>query len=124
MDLIYLKSWLYCSIENSEKGAKEYFEALRQAPAKGVKFPFDVPYEVALVHTHQGSDEWWMVGVLAKRGNAFDDSSETVKALDTWIEACGAGGYDTTEYPSARGGSIRGPFGDSRYHIVDQFSVP
>ena len=124
MDLIYLKSWLYCSIENSEKGAKEYFEALRQAPAKGVKFPFDVPYEVALVHTRSGGDEWWMVGVLAKRGNPFDDSSETVQKLDAWEVECGASGYDTTEYPSARGGSIRSTFGDSRYQIVDEFSVP
>jgi hypothetical protein len=124
MDLIYLKSWLYCSIEDSEKGAREYFQTLRQALAKGVKFPFDVPYEVALVHTRQGSDQWWMVGTLAKRGNGYDDSSETVEKLDAWETECGAGGYDTTEYPSARGGSILGTFAGSMYEIVDSFTAP
>jgi hypothetical protein len=124
MDLVYLKSWLYCSLEDSQAGAREFFNKLRASLDSGVKFPFEVPYEVALVHTRSGGDEWWMVGVLAKRNNPFDDSSETVNKLDAWVEQCGAGGYDTTEYPTARGGSIRGTFADSRYSIVDQFSTP
>lgn len=124
MDLIYLKSWLYCPIEDSQKGAKQYFDALRAGLKKGIAFPFDVPYEIALVHTRSGGDEWWMVGTLAKRGNFNDDSVETVEKLDAWEEQCGASGYDTTEYPSARGGSIKNTFGDSRYQIVEIVASP
>jgi hypothetical protein len=122
MDLVYIASWLYCPVEDSRKLATSAFETLRKKLKEGVQFPFQVPYEIGLVQTKQGSDEWWMLAILAKRGNNYDDSTETVEKIEAFIKECGVEGFDTVEYPSARGSNLHQCLTGPMYKFIDLIS--
>lgn len=118
MNLVYVASWLYFSPTESRKQAKQAFKALRASFKKGVPFPFKVPYEIGLVQTKQGSDEYWMLAILALRNNSYDDSIETVEQIAAWLEKCRAGGADTIEYLSAKGTTLHECFKVQGYTII------
>jgi tetratricopeptide (TPR) repeat protein len=87
MDRLYLLSWYYQGLDG-EPLARDFYSALQSGARSGIKFPFNCPTRVGLVHC--GVDEHWAVGVLVMRGTPGDDSVEQTDRILQWCTDCGA----------------------------------
>ena len=122
MNYIHLKSWYYQG-KAGEANARDFFEKLKEGTKNGVQFPFDCPYEVALVHCSK--EEHWCVGILVLRGTPGDDSREISETLMKWYDECKgdpSGADKDTNYalrPSVEG-TLRARYG-SHYRSVEVF---
>ncbi len=102
MDRLYLLSWYYQGLDG-EPLARDFYNALQKGSRSGIKFPFQSPTRVGLVHC--GVDEHWAVGVLVMRGTPGDDSVEQTEKILQWCTDCGAE-YAGTDRTSMRASSL------------------
>ena len=119
MNRIQLYSWLYGSESLNQVNSMECFNVLRSGIAQGKKFPFDCPYQVALIHNPIGSE--WLVAILVMRGTPGDDSIEQANLLKNWIYECGGStGEDRIGQP-VFGDTIKSSFSGRGWDYIDSF---
>lgn len=105
MNRIQLLSFLYG--QNTETEATDCYTRLKLGVEQGKPFPFECPYQVALVH-NLATPEEWMVAILVMLGTPGDDSVEQFDVLEKWVESCGANmGHDRIGVSPVRGSSIQ-----------------
>lgn len=122
MNYLHLLSWYYQGA-GGESIAREFFQKLVTGVEKGIKFPLDCPFQVALVHCTV--DEHWCVGVLVMRGTTGDDSIEQSDMLQKWYREAGAK-VDSAEsntspatHPSVEG-TLQSRYGN-HYRSIETF---
>jgi len=124
MNYLHLLSWYYQGAVG-ESNARGFFGKLEASTKNGVKFPFDCPFQVALVNCTV--EEHWCVGVLVMRGTAVDDSMEQSNKLGKWYEECGAESDGTDKncssalQPSVEG-TLQSRYG-SHYRSTETFGT-
>jgi hypothetical protein len=96
MNILYTITW---PGTHSEELPRQFFDQLRQGVARGVSFPFDCPYEIALVRATETPDATppahdWAVAVLAMRVTTHEigATDNTLPALENWFKECAAPG--------------------------------
>ncbi len=96
MNILYTITW---PASDSGDLPRQFFEQLRAGVAQGARFPFDCPYEVALVRAAQSPDatppaHGWAVAVLAMRVTTTEigASEHTVPEMEKWFQQCIPGG--------------------------------
>lgn len=94
MNILYTITW---PGTHSGELPRQFFNQLREGVARGVSFPFDCPYEVALVHATEAPDATppahdWAVAVLAMRvtTNEIGATDNTLPVLEGWFKQCAA----------------------------------
>ena len=122
MNYLHLLSWYYQGA-GGESTAREFFQKLETGVEKGIKFPLDCPFQVALVHCTV--DEHWCVGVLVMRGTAEDDSIEQSDMLQKWYGEAGAkvGSAESNTSPATHlsvEGTLQSRYGN-RYQSIETF---
>lgn len=122
MNYLHLLSWYYQGA-GGESTAREFFQRLETGVKKGIKFPLDCPFQVALVHCTV--DEHWCVGVLVMRGTAGDDSIEQSDMLQKWYGEAGAkvGSAESNTSPATLlsvEGTLQSRYGN-RYRSIETF---
>lgn len=124
MNYLHLLSWYYQGA-SGKTDAREFFGKLEAGTKKGMKFPLDCPFEVALVHCTV--DDHWCVGVLVMPETAGDDSIEQSSELNKWYQECGAKpiGTDNETIPAQQisvEGALQSRYG-SHYRSVETFGI-
>jgi hypothetical protein len=92
MNILYTITW-----PESETGdaPRQFFNQIRESVARGASFPFDCPYEIALVQPSKTPDATrprpeWAVAILAMRVTTSEigASENTLPQLRTWLAGC------------------------------------
>jgi hypothetical protein len=96
MNILYIITW---PESNSEETSRQFYEQLRSSVARGARFPYDCPYEIALVRASDTPDATpplagWAVATLANSvaADSIGDTGHTVPKLESWFNQCIPGG--------------------------------
>jgi hypothetical protein len=121
MDGIQMMCWLYGGQSECESAARHFFGKLRDGTAGGHPFPFPCPYRVQLLRNTAATE--WVVAVQVMRGSPGDDSSEQVRELYKWFEACGVSRKDAHDrvWKWVRGGTMRSTLQGLSYAYLESF---
>ncbi len=87
MNILYTITWPEIG---SKQVPKQIFEQIRSAVGQGLKFPFDCPYEVALVKADGADDNPQMVVILGVSTTPLlvGDCSSTLPQITDWLNHC------------------------------------
>jgi hypothetical protein len=79
--------------------AAKFFDSLSEGQKKGYIFPYDAPWQIALVeHSNIGAQA---IVVVVQLDSNVDESVEVRKRLAQWFDLCGAEKYQDYEWLSA-----------------------
>jgi hypothetical protein len=96
MNILYTITWPEI---DSEETPRLFYGQLRASVAHGARFPYDCPYEIALVQASTTPDATppaaaWAVAVLANSvaSETLGGTEQTVPLLEGWFRQCVPGG--------------------------------
>jgi len=96
LNILYTITW---PESDSEDSPRKFYEQLRSSVASGARFPYDCPYEIALVRASSTPDATpphavWAVAILANSvtGSSMGALDQTVPELERWFSKYIPGG--------------------------------